>query len=80
MPLDSTIDWDGMSKRQINKHFRENDESNLFPINGKFNATERAIRRMRKFQKDYGSPIEGHEYALSLDSEITKIVNDPKIL
>ena len=36
-----------MSIRQINAYFRSIDDSHLFPIFGKFNATERAIRRIR---------------------------------
>jgi thiamine kinase-like enzyme len=32
----------------INKHFRYQDESHKWPIQGMFNATERAIRRLRR--------------------------------
>lgn len=64
-----------MSKRAINKHFRTTDESNLWPICGKFNATERAIRRVRRFQAQTGTPIEGLEYWLVLESELYNIVN-----
>lgn len=64
---------DHMSIRQINKVFRDNDESHLWPISGKFNATERAIRRLRPFGL-YG----GIEYANCLDDEISRIVNDER--
>ena len=37
-----------MSARQINKLFRANDESDKWPICGRFNVTERAINRIRK--------------------------------
>jgi len=62
-----------MSIREINKLFREHDESHLFPICAEFNATERAIRRLRKFL-GHGS-TGGIEYACMLDAEISNIVN-----
>ncbi len=62
---------------RINRAFRAQDESHLFPINGRFNVTERAIRRLRRAQRDGLVLNEGLEYALSLDAEITGIVNDP---
>ena len=40
-----------MSIRQINAHFRRHDDSHLYPICGRFNATERAIRRVRRLRK-----------------------------
>ena len=57
--------------RQINKYFRSIDESHLWPICNKFDATERAIRRLRKTGHFNG----GLEYFLALDSEISDIVN-----
>lgn len=63
-----------MSVRQINKLFREHDESCKWPICGEFNVTERAIRRLRKFTQQYG-PVSGFEYAYMLDQEINNIVN-----
>ena len=67
-----------MSIRQINKMFRENDESKLFPICGKFNVTERAIRRIRKRRRDGLCVNPGYEYYLTLENEISEIVNDEK--
>ena len=64
-----------MSKRAINKYHRSIDESNLWPICVKFNATERDIRRVRRFQAQTGTPIEGLEYWTALESEISTIVN-----
>lgn len=59
----------------INALFRRQDESHLFPIRGRFNATERAIRRLRRLARE-GAVIEpGLEYALALDAEISAIVN-----
>lgn len=60
-----------MDKKTINRIFRNADESNLWPIRNKFNATERAIRRVRKNNPG----IEGLEYYLALDAEITSLVN-----
>ena len=71
----SLYEVQGMSKRAINKHFRTTDESNLWPICGKFNATKRAIRRVGRFQAQTGAPIEGLEYWLALESELSNIVN-----
>lgn len=59
------------SKRTINKLFRMHDESQKWPICSRFNATERAIRRL-KGQYMHG----GFEYALALDAEISSIVNN----
>ena len=58
------------SKRVINAYFRANDESHKWPICNKFDATERAIRRL---QGQY--PHGGLEYFLALESEISSVVN-----
>lgn len=62
-------------RRIINRLFRRQDDSNKWPINGKFDVTERAIRRAYKFerQSDVMSPL---EYAMFLESETSQIVND----
>lgn len=54
----------------INNAFRAEDESHKWPINGKFDATERAIRRLRRI----GYDMQGLEYCYALDAEITRIV------
>ena len=60
------------SGRQINAYFRKNDDSHLWPICGRFNATERAIRRVRRMGlAGYG----GLEYYLTVEREISEIVN-----
>lgn len=63
------------SKRKINAYYRSTDESHLWPIRNRFNATERAIRRIIKFQRESGCSIEGLEYIQVLDAEISRIVN-----
>jgi hypothetical protein len=55
----------------INRAFRAADESHLYPINGAFNATERAIRRVRRL----GFVTGGYEYCAVLESVISEIVN-----
>ena len=59
------------STRKINAFYRSNDESHLWPICGKFNVTERAIRSLRKTQLYKG----GYEYYITLDYAISDIVN-----
>ena len=61
--------------RTINNLFRDQDESHLYPINGRFNATERAIKRVRRFNQLSGNINEGLEYALAIESVISNIVN-----
>jgi len=60
----------------INKMFRHQDESRLFPIRGRFNVTERAIRQAQKFQRESGQVMFGLEYAYLLDEIIGQIVNN----
>ena len=59
----------------INRLFRAQDESHLYPIRGRFNATERAIRRIRDARRDGVVMGDGLEYAYALDAEISRIVN-----
>ena len=59
----------------INKLFRSQDDSHLWPINGAFNATERAIRRVRRAMREGLDIAGGLEYALAVESEISDIVN-----
>ena len=61
-----------MSVRQINAYLRKNDDSHLWPICGRFNATERAIRRVRRMGL---AGRGGLEYYLTVEHEISEIVN-----
>lgn len=61
-----------MSVRQINAYFRKHDDSHLWPICGRFNATERAIRRLRRMGLAGNG---GLEYYLTLEREVSEIVN-----
>ena len=61
-----------MSRRQINAYFRQHDESHKWPVCGRFNATERAIRRTRR----NGFGVNGGlEYYLAVERELSEIVN-----
>jgi len=62
--------------RAINKLYREQDESNLWPINNRFNVTDRAIRRAQRFQRESGSACYGLEYCYLLESILSEIVNN----
>lgn len=67
-----TDDKQGLANiRAINKLYRQQDDSSLWPINGRFNATERAIRRVRRL----GMALYGLEYCYALEGEISRIVN-----
>lgn len=77
--MDEPKNVNEMSIRQINAYFRENDDSNKWPICGRFNATERAIRKLRKKRAQGLEVNSGLEYYLALEREISDIVNDPKL-
>lgn len=68
------------SVKAINAYFRRKDESNLWPIRGRFNVTERAIRRIRR--DCGGSPIgyfdDRWAYARALEATISEIVNNQR--
>lgn len=67
--------FDGDSNiKEINRLYRRQDESHLFPINGRFDATERAIRKARAFQRDSGA-VYGLEYCYLLEELLSNIVN-----
>jgi hypothetical protein len=69
------VDVSDLSVRQINALFRQNDESSKWPIRGRFNVTERAIRRVRHDILRHIGSTGGCEYAAILDAEIEHIVN-----
>ena len=80
MNLDAIVEraerYTGRANRTaINRAFRAADASHLWPIYGRFDATERAIRRVQRFMRDGGYNLEGLEYALAVDAELSAIVN-----
>ena len=56
-------------------HFRNKDESYLFPIFNRFNVTEKAIRQLYKYEKASGEYLIGLDLCYFLNSEISNIVN-----
>jgi hypothetical protein len=64
--------------RRINKKMREADESHLWPIENKFNATDRAIRRVSKQMKNGLVIDDPSSYEAAIDAEISNIVNDER--
>jgi hypothetical protein len=66
------------SRRAIRKIYRNQDDSNLWPIRGRFNCTNRAIRKAQKFINESGEDLDGLEYALLIDSIMSEIVNNPR--
>ena len=80
MNLDAIVEraerYTGRANRAaINRAYRRADESHLYPVNNRFDATERAIRRVRRYMRDSGYNLEGLEYAMALDAELSAIVN-----
>lgn len=56
----------------INRQYRAQDESHLWPICNRFDATERAIRRVSRSGM---YPDGGLEYAYAIEQELSSIVN-----
>lgn len=60
------------TKRKVNKYMRSIDTSHLWPINNRFNVTNRAIRRLRGGD---AAQYAGSIYMDALEREISQIVN-----
>jgi hypothetical protein len=65
------------TRRSINKVLRAIDQSDLFPINGAFNVTERAFRSVNKLERANGT-LSDEEYILAVEEQCKEIVNNPK--
>jgi hypothetical protein len=59
----------------INRLFRRQDDSDKWPINGRFSVTEKSIQHARKFERD-SDVMSPYEYALFIEQETSRIVND----
>jgi hypothetical protein len=57
--------------RKVNRAMRLLDQSDMWPIQWRFNATDRAINRVRR----QGWDTSMQEYILAVDAEISHIVN-----
>lgn len=62
---------------EMNRLLREQDESHLWPVRGRFNVTNRAIRKARQFISECGT-LEPLEYCLLVDSLVSEMVNDSR--
>jgi hypothetical protein len=67
-----------LNRLAINKLFYQQDDSELWPIRGRFNVTRRAIGRAMTFIGQTGEGESGLEYALLLDQIMGEIVNNPR--
>ena len=68
-------DKDGVANiRAINNLYRQQDESHLWPVSGRFNVTERAIKRLKGFRQT-NMAIYGLEYCYCLEGIMQGIVN-----
>lgn len=81
MNLDKIVEraerYTGCANRAaINRAFRAADESHLWPVNNRFDATERAIRNVQRFMRESGEDLTGLAYALLLDGELSRVVNE----
>lgn len=80
-PIENIIDSNkGFSIRYVNKIFRnvEKPEIGLWPVRGRFDLAERAIRKARKLINDGMIVNSNLEYILLLDQIAGEIVNNPK--
>ena len=59
---------------RANRAFRAADESHLWPVNGRFSATERAIRAVQRYMRE-ADTLSGLEYAYALKGALSRIVN-----
>ena len=80
MNIDAIVEraerYNGRANRAaINRAFREADGSLLWPIYGRFNATERAIRAVQRSMRESGEELSGLEYAYAVDAALSRIVN-----
>ena len=66
------------NSKEVNDLFLQQDDSHLWPIRGKFNATKRALNRIRKAEKEGLIFDDLLSYALTLEAEISEIVNNEK--
>jgi uncharacterized protein (DUF1684 family) len=66
--------------REVNKRLRKQDTSTAWPINGRFNVTERAIRRVRRLRQAGLAFYDMYQYWRAVDDERKVIVNDSRNL
>lgn len=66
---------DTKTLRKVNKILRSGDESHLWPISGRYNATDRAIRWYSRVYFKANGPCTVYEYVMGIDGLISGYVN-----
>jgi hypothetical protein len=61
--------------RCVNKILRSRDDSHLWPISGKYNATNRAIRYYSRIYFNNNGPCSVYEYISGINQLISNYVN-----
>jgi hypothetical protein len=70
--LDGPAEWTHKNLIAVNRAMRALDDSGSYPIRHRFNGTDRAIGRVRR----YSEGLDGLDsYVRSVDSELGRIVN-----
>lgn len=62
-------------RRDVNRLFMAQDDSNLWPVSGRFNVTRRAINRIRRLEREGLVLDDLLAYALTIENAIGDIVN-----
>jgi hypothetical protein len=78
--VDESAEMDRATVVKVNRAMRALDESDLWPVRGRFNVTDRAIRRTRAYLRETGDSPDVSLYATLVDGDISRIVNDPATL
>lgn len=73
--LDFFSQCEGSTLRKVNKLLRARDDSHLYPINGRYNATDRAIKYYSRVIVPGCGVVSVLEYALSIEGIISNYVN-----
>lgn len=61
--------------RKLNRLLRQRDDSSLWPICGRFNATDRAIRWYSRRYFAANGPCSAYEYVLGVEAKVSEYVN-----
>ena len=67
-----------LNRIAINKLYHKQDDSDKWPIRGRYNLTSRAINRAGRFIAETGEAESGLEYALLIHIIMSEVVNNPK--
>ena len=62
-------------RRDVNRLFMAQDDSNLWPVSGRFNVTRRAINRIRRLEREGLVLDDLLAYALTIEQISSEIVN-----